>query len=145
MSWKNRLRHGLAWAAPGFSFGLAAMLFLSRWTWLEMRWNSGGAWWAVTVIFIIFGLFYGKGPWWRWTLLADGLLLLALWLTCSRGGLGVLPGALFREGLGWDSLSLAVSGRAIIAGWLVTHLLLPAKTLTGDPERPEPGRKTKDI
>ncbi|MDN5326460.1 MAG: hypothetical protein PWP41_1156 [Moorella sp. (in: firmicutes)] len=143
MSWKNRLQWGLAWTAPGFTSGLAAVLFLSRWTWLEMRWNSGRAWWAITVAFIIFGLLYGKGPRWRWTLLADGLLLLALWLTCHRGGLGVLPAALFRESLGWDSLSLAVSGRAIVAGWLVTHLLLLG-AVTGNPERPGPGRKEKD-
>lgn len=123
MSWKNRLRQGPAWAAPGFSSGLAAMLFLSRWTWLEMRWNSGQLWWAVTVAFLFFGLLYGKAPRWRGVLFADGLLLLALLLTCPGSGIRVLPAALFREGLGGFSLSLEAAGLTLITGWLVTHLV----------------------
>ncbi|TDA67480.1 MAG: (Fe-S)-binding protein [Clostridia bacterium] len=136
------MRVTATWLAPGFSLGLAAMLAASRWTWLEMRWNTGQLWWATLLIFLLVGLAGGKplGP--AWLLGAD--LLLALLTAAGSGeGPGILLAALFREGLGWTGLSLEVAGGVIAAGLLASHLIyvllrLPAPG-GGNPQLPGAG------
>ena len=120
---KNRLWSGALWLAPGFSFGMALTLFLSRYTWLEMRFNTGLLWWITILIFIAIGLYHGKKPEALLLFIMDAVLLLIVIFAALKGGLSVLPAALFREGMAWDTLSL------VSANWLITAVLFTSHLL----------------
>lgn len=109
----------------GINIGLSLALILSRWTWLEMRFNTG--------LIIMLGLFIGLliGIWkaplkrtsWGWVSI---ILVISIALLVGKGNPSsaiTVTGALFREGILLPDLSLNSASKAIAMILLGTGLM----------------------
>jgi hypothetical protein len=108
-------------ALIGFNLGFCLALFITQWTWLELRFNAG--------LFILLGLFLGLITGFlislKHSLVWGGLSVAVLILSGLVLGQGIenmqiLLGSVFREGVLMPSLTLITANYIIVGITLLT-------------------------
>lgn len=103
-------------ALIGLNLGFCLALLMAKWTWLELRFNTG----LFILVGLLLGFMYGLFKSLKRSLLWGGVSVVVLLLTglvIGRGieNMQILLGAMFREGILISSLTLKAAN-AVIAG-----------------------------
>lgn len=117
-------------AFVGFIFGQILALLLGQWIWLDMRLNIAFVVPVLTMLGMVKGLLSKKNHSLKLPITAQvtWVLVFLLIYRSNLAAVGIIPGALIREGFGTDTLSLNQMNWLLIftlaagnGAWIITR------------------------